>query len=152
MFFVREALRATDYLNIVLVWNTGISFGLLGNFSAYGYIILIIIQLTIIAFFCVWMYEAKIRDYMVPYALVIGGALGNVIDRIRFQAVIDFLDFHWAGYHFWAFNVADSAVVCGILAIIVISTVKTKKRKARWRAQAKARKNQVYRYGTTGRK
>lgn len=152
VFFVREGIPVTPFFNLVLVWNTGISFGLLGNFSTYGYIILIVISLVIIVFFCIWMYEAKTREYMIPYAMVIGGALGNVLDRMRFQAVIDFLDFHAGGMHFWAFNVADAGVVGGIILIMAISQVKTVNRKKRWRKRKRERQKQVYRYGTTGRK
>lgn len=152
VFFMREALQVTPFFNFVLVWNTGISFGLLGNFSVYGYIILIVISLIIIGFFCLWAYEAKTQEYMIPYAMVVGGALGNVIDRVRFQAVIDFLDFHAMGTHFPAFNVADMAVVSGIGLIIIISQVKTVNRKKRWRKAAHERRNKKYRYGTTGRK
>lgn len=145
------AVEVLPFFNIVMIWNPGISFGMLGNFSNYGYILLIIISLIIIGTFCIWMYDAKTREYMIPYALVIGGALGNVIDRIRFQAVMDFLDFHANNVHFWAFNIADMAVVCGILSILVISQVKTKKRKARYRKSYKERQQKIYRYGNVGR-
>ena len=146
-----SAIEVLPFFNIVMIWNSGISFGLLGNFSSYGYIILIVISLFIIGTFCLWMYEAKTREYMIPYALVLGGALGNVIDRVRFQAVMDFLDFHANGVHFWSFNIADMAVVCGILSILIISQVKTKKRKARYRKSYKERQQKIYRYSNVGR-
>ncbi|MCB1838981.1 MAG: signal peptidase II [Alphaproteobacteria bacterium] len=145
------ALKVLPFFNVVMVWNYGISFGLLGSFSKFGYIILIVIALAIIALFCLWMYEAKTREYMIPYALVIGGALGNVIDRFRFQAVMDFLDFHSNGVHFWAFNVADMAVVTGVVSIIGISQYKTTNRKKRYRKNYKERQKKVYRYGNVGR-
>lgn len=146
-----SSIEVLPFFNIVMVWNSGISFGMLGNFSSYGYIILVIISLFIIGTFCMWMYDAKTREYMIPYALVIGGALGNVIDRIRFKGVMDFLDFHANGRHFWAFNVADMAVVCGILSVLVISQVKTTKRKARYRKSYKERQKKIYRYSNVGR-
>lgn len=152
VFFAREAVQITPFFNVVLVWNTGISFGLLGNLVAYGFIILIVISLVIVAFFALWMYEAKTREMMIPYAMVIGGALGNVLDRIRFRAVVDFLDFHIGDLHFWAFNIADMGVVCGVLLIIFISQYKTIKRKKRWRRNAHKRRQKIYRFSTSGRK
>ena len=144
-------VKITSFFNIVMVWNTGVSFGLLGNWSLYGYIILIAIALIITAMFCVWLYDSKNPLYSFAYALIIGGALGNALDRLRFQAVIDFLDFHYKGIHFWAFNIADTAVVSGVIIILAGSTILTKMRRMRYKKSAKKREKQIYRYGNHGR-
>ena len=66
----------------------------------------------------VWMWRAEKKMIAGALGLIVGGALGNVLDRLILGAVIDFLDFHWAGYHWPAFNVADMAITCGAIAII----------------------------------
>ena len=114
-------IQITSFFNIVMAWNTGVSFSLFSNYGAYMPSILIIVALGIVALFSVWLWRAENHIYGICYALIIGGALGNVIDRARFGAVIDFLDFHVMGYHWPAFNVADMAVVIGVGLLMVVS-------------------------------
>lgn len=106
------------FFNLVHVWNRGISFGLF-NHDHSGAWLLAGLALVITAVFLVWLWRVEQRGLALAIGAVIGGALGNVIDRVRFQAVVDFLDFHAFGWHYPAFNVADSAVVLGIAYIIL---------------------------------
>ena len=111
----------TPFFNIVMVWNKGVSFGLLNNGGDYGPIFLVVLSFVITAFFTVWLFRTQSHAQNFGIALVIAGAIGNVIDRLRFKAVIDFLDFHIAGYHWPAFNVADSCIVGGVILLIIYS-------------------------------
>lgn len=108
----------TPFFNIVLAWNPGISFGMFGDVGDHGPDILIGLSLIISAALAVWLTKAETRLSALAFGLIIGGALGNVIDRFRFGAVTDFLDVHVLGYHWPAFNVADSAIVIGAALIV----------------------------------
>lgn len=135
--------QITANFNLVMAWNPGVSFSM---FSGYGGItpyVLVIIALIIVAIFSRWMWRAETNFHGLCYALVIGGALGNVIDRLRFHAVIDFLDFHIYGYHWPAFNVADMSIVVGIALLIIVSLFFDIKTKRRYRKTAK--KNRAFR-------
>jgi signal peptidase II len=117
------SIPVTSFFNLVMVWNTGVSFGMMGNHGAYGPIILIAMATAITLFFTLWMLRTADKGHKFCFALIIGGAAGNIIDRARFGAVIDFLDFHAFGYHYPAFNVADMAVVIGVILLIILSIV-----------------------------
>jgi signal peptidase II len=108
----------TPFFNIVLAWNPGISFGMFGDVGEHGPDILIALSLLISAALAVWLTKAESRISALAFGAIIGGALGNVIDRFRFGAVTDFLDVHVLGYHWPAFNVADSAIVVGAALIV----------------------------------
>lgn len=107
------------FFNFVMVWNHGISFGLFNQESAHGPLVLILLTLLITGIFLIWLFKTDNRIQSAGIALVIGGAIGNMVDRIRYEAVIDFLDFHLYGYHWPAFNIADSCIVVGIFILIV---------------------------------
>lgn len=108
----------TDFFNLVLVWNRGVSFGLFASGAAWAPYALIGLALAISAFLVFWLRRAETRLLSAAIGLVLGGAIGNVVDRARFQAVVDFLDFHAFGYHWPAFNVADSAITVGAVMIL----------------------------------
>ncbi|OEJ67560.1 signal peptidase II [Magnetovibrio blakemorei] len=108
----------TPFFNLVLAWNEGISFGMFGDAGVYGPRILIGLTLLIALGLSVWMMRVETRWSAASLGLIIGGAIGNVIDRFRFGAVTDFLDVHVLGYHWPAFNVADSAIVIGAGALM----------------------------------
>ena len=110
------AVEVSSFFNWVMVWNKGVSFGMMQGDTP---IFLIIATLAISSVFALWL--ARVRHWlpMLSLALVIGGALGNVIDRVRFGAVADFLDFHAQGYHFPAFNLADSCISVGIALLVL---------------------------------
>lgn len=113
-----RVIPVTPFFNLVLGWNRGISFGLFHGDSAFNVWGLPALALAIVAVLLVWLWRAG--GVLVPLAvgLIVGGALGNVIDRIRHGAVADFLDFHVAGYHWPAFNLADTGITVGAVLLI----------------------------------
>jgi signal peptidase II len=119
-FFTTRAdpVEVTSFFNLVLAWNRGVSFSLFHSEEAYAPFALAALALAISAGLAVWLARIDHRWPATGVGLVIGGAIGNVIDRLRFGAVVDFLDFHWAGYHWPAFNLADSAITLGVVVLI----------------------------------
>lgn len=118
-------------LNLVLVENRGVSFGMLSGIVPWW--ALVLLAFAIVAWLSVWLWRSQCRVVSAALGLVIGGALGNVVDRVRLQAVTDFLDFHVGAYHWPAFNLADVAVFCGA-ALLVWDSFRPAK--ARDRAEA----------------
>ena len=113
-----KTIPITDYFNLVLVYNRGVSFGMLNMQSPHGALILSVVALAITSGLLVWLWRVEKRLIASALGLIIGGAAGNVVDRLTIGAVADFLDFHFAGYHWPAFNVADMAITCGAIVII----------------------------------
>jgi len=112
-------IEVTPFFNWVVVWNRGISFGMFNQQSAYGPYLLIGLALLISLIFLIWLFRTNSRMQSAGLALVIGGAIGNVIDRVQYGAVFDFLDFHVGGYHWPAFNLADSCIVVGVFILLI---------------------------------
>lgn len=104
----------TDFFNIVMAWNRGVSFGLFAHEAEIMPVLLIALALAISAVLMLWLWRSTRALEAVALGMVIGGAIGNVVDRVRFGAVADFLDLHVAGWHWPAFNVADSGIVLGV--------------------------------------
>lgn len=107
------SVEVTSFFNLVLVWNTGVSFGMFQSGGDTGRWILIALACAISLVLVVLLAREQRSLTRLAYWLVLAGAVGNVIDRLRFGAVVDFLDFHAGGYHWPAFNIADSAIVIG---------------------------------------
>ena len=110
-----ESVTVTSFFNIVFVFNAGASFSFLADAGGWQRWLFVSLALVI----SVWLFallRQHAREKLLPMALamILGGALGNVIDRLRFGAVVDFLDFFAAGWHFPAFNIADSAISVGV--------------------------------------
>ena len=109
----------TTYLNLYLIWNKGIAFGL---FSIEGSIIYnsitILIGIIIIAILFMMLKNNNIQRYF--FALIAGGALGNFYDRIVYSAVPDFIDLHFYGFHWFVFNVADIFITIGVFCLILV--------------------------------
>ena len=114
-----QTIAITDFFNLVLVANRGISFGLLSSDSPWGQPLLIALALALSAILVFWLRGADNRLLAGSIGLVLGGAVGNAIDRVNHGAVIDFLDFYLGAYHWPAFNLADAAIVIGVAAIIL---------------------------------
>lgn len=112
-------VRITSFFNIVNAWNTGVSFSLFSSGGMAGKIILSTAALMIVGTLVRWLSKEKNRLLQVALGLIIGGALGNVADRVRLGAVFDFLDFYAAGWHWPAFNLADSAICIGAAIILI---------------------------------
>lgn len=113
------AITVTPFFDLVMVWNTGVSFGLLRDDWAGLPWLLSALALLVSAALAWWLARVTQRWVAVAIGLVIGGALGNVVDRLAYRAVADFLDFHLAGYHWPAFNLADSAIVIGVALLLI---------------------------------
>ena len=110
--------QVTSYLDLVLTCNPGVSFGLF-NRSGINALFFTLAAATIIVVLLFWLSRVRTNLMAVALGLVIGGAIGNVIDRLRFGAVIDFLYFH-AGSGYWpAFNLADAAICLGVAAMLL---------------------------------
>lgn len=109
------------FFNLNMVWNSGVSFGMFTQSSHTGAWVLIALAAAITLWFGAWLFVAQSRVQAIAIAMVISGAVGNMFDRMRFGAVIDFLDFHLFGWHYPAFNLADSCIVVGVLILIVYS-------------------------------
>ena len=114
-------VELTSFFNLVMVWNKGISFGLFGSGSSLAAIALPVLAAAVSVVLGLWMVRTPRRYLQVILGLVIGGAVGNLIDRFRYGAVADFLDFHIAGFHWPAFNVADSAITVGAVLLVADS-------------------------------
>ncbi len=119
------AVEVTSFFNIVLVMNRGISFGLFGQAPAPD--LFALLALAIFVALMLWLARAKSAFTACALGLLMGGAVGNTIDRLRLGAVVDFLDFHAFGQHWPSFNVADSAVVTGVTLLLLQTLVFDKK-------------------------
>ena len=123
----KKNIYINDYLNLDLVFNTGIGFGLLSfneNFYYNLVTILIIIVIIIIGFFT---FKSKKKEKLF-FTFILGGAMGNVYDRITYKAVPDFIDLHIGNFHWFSFNIADIFITLGIIFMILTEfTVKEKK-------------------------
>ena len=108
----------TSFLNFDLIWNDGIAFGLLGfdNPSSYNLVTFIIGLVILIVFYFIIISENHMSYF---YSMIAGGALGNFIDRIKFSAVPDFIDFHIGDYHWFVFNIADIFISLGVFCLII---------------------------------
>ena len=114
-------IEATSFFNVVLVMNRGVSFGLVPIEAAWGPWLFAGIAALIVAMLIGWLARAENTVLAVGIGLVIGGAIGNGVDRIRYGGVVDFLDFHLGSYHWPAFNVADASIVIGVGALLYTS-------------------------------
>jgi len=114
-----RVIEITGFFNFVLVGNRGVSFGLLSSDSPWAQPLLVTLALGLSAMLIYWLRGADNRLSAGFIGLVLGGAVGNAIDRLIHGAVIDFLDFHVAGFHWPAFNLADAAIVIGVAAMIL---------------------------------
>lgn len=111
-------VQVLPFFNIVMVWNEGVSFGLMSGLEN-SHIWLSLLAIAVSSGLAVWMVTANRLTTAIPLAMIIGGALGNVIDRLRFGAVADFIDLHIMGYHWPAFNLADSMITIGVAALLI---------------------------------
>lgn len=109
-------LPYTSFFNLSMVWNEGISFGLM---AGGGWGLLTVLSLIISAVFFVWMLRSHVLPEVIALAMIVGGALGNVYDRVRFGAVADFVQVHWNDWYFPTFNVADSAISIGVALLLI---------------------------------
>ena len=114
------------YLNIILIWNKGIAFGLLSFNDSYLYNILsLVISIIVIILVVMSLKSRGFKRYSL--LMIVGGALGNLHDRIFFNAVPDFIDFHIGSFHWFIFNVADIFITLGVISMIILEIISNNK-------------------------
>lgn len=117
----RSIVEVTPFLDVVLVWNKGISYGLFQQENTIGQIILTMCSCLICIFIIIWIFKAKNILLYIPLSLIVGGALSNITDRLLFGAVADFYYLHAYGYSWYVFNLADVFIVFGVFVLILIN-------------------------------
>lgn len=119
-------IQINNYLNIFLIWNTGIGFGLLSldNNIFYSIITLIILLINLFIIYLI-LKSDRLRSFL--FLLVLGGSCGNLFDRIYYSAVPDFIDLNYKGFHWFIFNVADIFISIGLICLIFIEILDYKK-------------------------
>jgi signal peptidase II len=116
-----RVITFNEYFNLVLTWNNGISFGLFNNDNKVNALVISLIAIVIIIFLIRLLSKSETKKLSIGLGMIIGGAIGNVIDRSIHGAVMDFLDVHINAYHWPAFNIADSGITVGALILVVDS-------------------------------
>jgi signal peptidase II len=115
-----QTIHITGFFNLKWVENTGVSLGLLSAGNEMARWLLVAMTAAIAAFVAVWMWRERRRDDSLALALILGGALGNILDRLRFGYVVDFADLHFGEWRpFLVFNVGDAAITVGVLLLLV---------------------------------
>lgn len=114
-----HTIEVTGFFNLVLSYNRGVSFGILASDLWFKPFLLSLIAVVIVALLLWWQKKHPDPFTAIGTGLIAGGALGNVIDRLYLGAVVDFLDFHAGGYHWPAFNIADSAITIGVAILLI---------------------------------
>jgi signal peptidase II len=105
-------------VNFVLVWNHGITFGMFAGDGAK--LLLATVASAVIIALCIWLWRSKNWVSVLAIGAITGGAIGNVADRLRYGAVVDFIQAHIAGVYFpWVFNIGDSAICCGVAVLML---------------------------------
>lgn len=116
-----KTIVLTPFLSLVMVWNHGISFGIMNTGSPDMALVFVAVSLMISILMILWLALTDRKLIAFPLSMIIGGALANVIDRVRFGAVVDFIDFHNGKYHWPAFNAADSFIVVGAAILMCVT-------------------------------
>lgn len=118
----RGAVSVTPFFDLVLAWNTGISYGWFSNPGVAGQAMLLAVKACAVVALAIWMARSETRLATISLGLIIGGAIGNAIDRLAYGAVVDFALFHIQigekTYNWYVFNLADVAIVAGVAALI----------------------------------
>lgn len=113
-----DRIPVLPFFDLVMVWNPGISYGLLPAHGAAGTAILAIFSLAAVAGLGWWLWHASRRPLAAALGLVIGGAIGNLIDRLIYTKVADFFHFYLRGYDWYVFNIADCAITLGVAVLL----------------------------------
>ncbi len=113
--------RLTPFVDLLVVWNRGVSYGLFQQEGDLGRWFLVAISVAAFISLIVWMRRTSSRLLAVALGLVAGGAVGNAIDRAAYGAVFDFVHLHWDGWSWYVFNIADAAIVAGVVGLILDS-------------------------------
>lgn len=115
---VGERIAVTPFFDLVLAMNRGISYGLFQQDGFIGRWLLVLVNIAAIALFTFWLLRVNSRLMAAAIGLLIGGALGNAIDRALYGAVIDYVLLHWGEWRWYVFNLADAAIVAGVIGLL----------------------------------
>ena len=126
--FLGSEIFSSKYLNINLIWNDGVAFGLL-SFDQESLYNLLTILIILIIFFILVMILKSSGSNQFALIMILGGALGNVFDRIVYKAVPDFIDFHVGNFHWFIFNIADIFITLGVIFMIMLEFINNKENK-----------------------
>lgn len=121
-----KIIEVTPFFNLILAFNTGVSFSMFSGNNPY---VLSAIALSVCALIAWWLTKEQDKITRIGFAMIIGGALSNVLDRFMYGAVVDFLDFYIGSYHWPAFNIADTAICIGAGLIVLRSFLLKKEEK-----------------------
>ncbi len=110
----RQPIEVTPFFNLILVWNFGVSYGLLQQSTELGRWALTLFKVAAAIGLSIWAWRSQEKWLVLGLGLIAGGALGNAIDRVLYGAVLDFAHFFWRGFSWYVFNVADAAIVVGV--------------------------------------
>ena len=120
-----DIIYVNSYLNFILLWNKGIAFGLLQSEQIFYHLITAII-FSVIFFICFLILKSEKKWEIIYFSMITGGALGNFVDRIYYNAVPDFIDLHYKEFHWCTFNVADMCITIGIIFYLIFDMFKFK--------------------------
>lgn len=118
---LEDVVNLTSFIALRLGFNPGVTFGLFAGSGDMGRWVLSIVSLLLIAVLSIWAWRTRRPLLAAGLSLMVGGALGNLLDRLRFGHVTDFIDLHWGDAHWPTFNLADAAIVCGIGLLLLAS-------------------------------
>ena len=127
---IREPIVLAPFLELIVVWNRGISYGLFQQGSEIGRWALVVLSLAAAGGLSVWMARTETRLLAASLGLVIGGAIGNAIDRAAYGAVFDFVHLHAGGWSWYVFNIADAGIVAGVAGLLYDTLVLERRRAA----------------------
>ena len=118
-FATHETRHILPFLDFTLIWNTGISYGILEGSGEAGRWLLSAVAVFAIGLFLWFLKAGETRLTGMAYGLLAGGALGNLVDRLWYGAVVDFISLHWAGFYWYVFNPADVWITLGVALLVV---------------------------------
>lgn len=124
----RGPLTINPYIDLILVWNRGISYGLFQQHADWGRYGLVLLSIGAAIGLTIWLFRTPVKTIMFGTSLLIGGALGNALDRLIYGAVVDFILLHWQEWQWYVFNVADTAIVAGVLLLLYDSLLREGRR------------------------
>jgi signal peptidase II len=114
----RGRVAILPFIDFVMVWNRGISYGLLQQEGLFGWLVLLAVTIAAVVFLGIWLRRERSRLSAFAIGLILGGAIGNAIDRVAYGAVADFVLFHVGSFQWYVFNIADAAIVVGVVLLL----------------------------------
>jgi signal peptidase II len=125
---LREPVRLAPFLDLITVWNRGISYGLFQQHTEFGRLALVGLSAVAAIGLSVWLRRVQTPLLAAALGLIVGGAVGNAIDRVAYGAVFDFVHVHVGQFSWYVFNIADAAIVAGVVGLLYDSLVLEKRR------------------------